>query len=311
MARVRLNDIKSKLNTNVNDLFSTEDIRQGNSSTERIKNIALADLHEFKNHPFYVLEDEKMEETKASISEHGVLIPIIVRESEDGGGYEIISGHRRTYACKLLGMEKIPAIIRNLTNEESIIAMVDSNIQRETLLFSEKAFAYRMKFDAIKKQGKRNDLSDTNTNERKSSADLIGESSGESGRQIKRFIRLTYLVKPLLDLVDNKSIPLNGGVELSYIKEESEQLMLAKKIDEFGVFPSIAQCNALRECSSNDGGLTEEKIDYIFNKKTVKTKSITLKHSKLKNYFPDNYTVDDMEKTIISLLEEWGNKKGD
>ena len=206
----------------VNMLFGLE--QDSDNSAEKVEEVDIGKLYSFNDHPFKVLDDEKMQETVESIREHGIICPLIVRPGKEDG-YEIIAGHRRKRACELLGLETVPCFIRDLTDEEATITMVDSNIQREELLFSEKAFAYKMKLEAVRKQGQRTDLTSRQVVGKLEAADEIGEKSGESGRQIQRFIRLTFLIKPLLDYVDEKRIPFNAGIELSYLEtEEQEQL---------------------------------------------------------------------------------------
>lgn len=305
MGRVNLKDIKNKMNTNVSDLFTTEETRK-NGEKKQIKMILLKELDSFENHPFNVVDDDKMEEIKNSIKENGVLVPIIVRKKEnDNNKYEIIAGHRRTRASQLLELEEIPAIITEFDDEQSVIAMVDSNIQRETLLFSEKAFAYKMKIEAIKKninklkeEEKTSDLG-----KGKVITDLVGEEAGESGRQIKRYIRLTYLIKPLLDLVDEKKIAFLTGVEISYLSKD-EQNMLFEKMIEINASLSMAQATELKKYSNSDG-LTLDLIESILNKNVKKSKSLVLKEDEIKKYFPKEYSIEDMEDIIIMLLEDW------
>lgn len=303
MGRVSVADISKKMNTNIKDLFTTEETRQ-NGESEKIRLININELNTFQNHPFKVLDDEKMSETVESIKEYGVLVPIIVRESKENT-YEIIAGHRRTRACEILKIEKIPAIIRNLSDEESIIAMVDSNIQRENMLFSEKAFAYKMKLQAMKNQGKRTDLLEAieKNEENKTSADLLGESVGESGRQIKRYIRLTNLVPELLELVDLKKIAFIAGVDLSYINEENQKNIF-NIVSELNIFPSTKQGEKLKKYYLA-GDLNPSLIENILKEKEIKEHNITLKQSKIKKYFPENYSNEKMEEVIIMLLEEW------
>lgn len=305
MARVNINDIKSRINTNVNDLFTTEETRKTNK-VQHIQNINISDLETFCNHPFKVLDDNKMDEIKNSIEENGVLVPIIVRKKEDEK-YEIIAGHRRTHACKLLGIDKIPAVITDFDDDLSVIAMVDSNIQRETLLFSEKAFAYKMKVDAIKKQIDKDKSEKTygtiHEYKVKNTTDIVGEESGESGRQIKRYIRLTHLITPLLNLVDTNKIAFLAGVELSFLTED-EQSLLIDKINELKVYPSMSQSSELKNHSKSNT-LTKDTIDTIFTTSTIKSKPLVIKHDKIQKYFPSEYSTDKMEEIIIMLLDQW------
>lgn len=279
-------------------------------SAEKVEEVALKKLYPFKDHPFKVLDDEKMRETVESIREHGVICPLIVRPGKEEG-YEIIAGHRRKRACELLGLETVPCFIRDLTDEESIIAMVDSNIQREELLYSEKAYAYKMKLDAVRKQGQRTDLTSRQVVGKLEAADVIGEKSGESGRQIQRFIRLTYLIKPLLDYVDGKRIPFNVGIELSYL-EVAEQEQLYKTMTQLCVFPSLTQAKKLKELS-REGKLDGNGMEIILSGEKPAAPTVKLQRKKLNEYFPPDYSAEQMETTIYELLEKWrfeqGNRK--
>ncbi len=289
--------------TSFDDLFN---IDTNDDSTEKVLNIKLENLIPFKNHPFKVLDDEKMEDTKESISNYGVLVPIIVRPSENNN-YEIVSGHRRKHACGLLGITEIPAIVRNLDDEESTIIMVDSNIQRENLLFSEKAFAYKMKLDAIKKQGKRTDLTSDQVGPKLKKGELsteyVAHEMGDSPTQVKRYIRLTELEPNILNMLDEKKIPFNTGVEISYLKME-EQLILLAKIDELQVIPSMAQATKLKKYSS-EGTLTNTVVEVILQENNVKPVQVTLKANRLKKYFPNGTSPQEIEDRIIKLLDEW------
>lgn len=274
---------------------------------EKVIHVPLENLHSFQNHPFKVLNDEKMEETKESISQRGVLVPIIARPKGDGQ-YEIISGHRRKYACDLLGKETIPTLVRDLDDEESTIIMVDSNIQRENLLFSEKAFAFKMKLEAIKKQGKRTDLTcDQVGHKLNKSVEVVAEESGESQSQIKRYIRLTELTNALLDMVDDKRIAFNTGVEISYLAED-EQEMLLSKIIELDVIPSLSQATKLKKYSL-EKSLTIAVIEIILLENKTKPVQITLKAKELNKYFPEGFSSEKIEETIFFLLEEWKLRK--
>ncbi len=294
--------------TSFDDLFQTEDSAPS-SDSERILQIPISSLYPFERHPFKVLDDEKMAETKESIEKYGVLMPIIARPKADGG-YEIISGHRRKRACELLGIETIPTIVRDLDYEESTIIMVDSNIQRENLLFSEKAFAFRMKLDAIKRKTGRH-LKENGTqlghhSDGRKSVEIVADQSGESRNQIQRYIRLTELDPVLLSMVDEKKLAFNTAVELSYLSMP-EQTMLLSKVEELAVIPSIAQATKLKKYSS-DGTLTDTVIDVILSEGTEKPVQVTLKANKLSKYFPKGCTTEEMEQTIITLLEQWRSK---
>ncbi len=289
----------------VNVLFGLED--DNGNPAEKVVEVAIGKLYPFNVHPFKVLDDEKMQETVESIREHGVICPLIVRPGKEDG-YEIIAGHRRKRACELLGLEMIPCFIRDLTDEEATITMVDSNIQREELLFSEKAFAYKMKLDAVRKQGQRRDLTSRQVVGKLEAADEVGEKSGESGRQIQRFIRLTFLIKPLLDYVDEKRIPFNAGIELSYLKPE-EQEQIYQTIERLCVFPSLAQAKRLKELS-REGKLDENGIEIVLSDEKPVALAVRLQRKKLNEYFPADYSAEQMEATIYALLERWRFEQG-
>lgn len=277
---------------------------------ETVEEIPLSQLETFANHPFQVLEDATMGETVESIRQHGVLVPITVR-AKGRRSYEIISGHRRVHACGILNMETIPAVIRELSDEDAIVIMVDSNIQRESLLFSEKAFAYKMKYQALKQQGKRTDLSqgdDLQTDatsgqvDQKLSLHRLSESVGESMKQIQRFIRLTELHPELLALVDQKILPFMVGVECSYLTPE-EQALLLEVIKETSQKPSLVQMQGLRALSKA-GCLTKEPILSLFLKDTTKSKPLTIK-ADVSQFFPEGTSQKDMEQVIVELLTQW------
>lgn len=288
----------------VDELFGIS-ADEGSHAREHIKDIEITELSPFKNHPFRVLDDEKMKETVESIRGYGVLNPVIVRPKQPHG-YEIIAGHRRKRACEILGFDKIPCIIRELSDEEATIIMVDSNIQRDELLYSEKAFAYRMKLEAIKKQGMRRDLTSCQIDTKlkgKTSAESIAEEMGESRKQIYRYIRLTYLLKPLLNLVDDKHIPFNAGGELSYLQPD-EQEMLLKAMEAHSVFPNLAQSAKMRKLS-NEGRLDETGMELVLTGAKLQQAPIKLHRKKLNDYFPENYTSEQIEKVIYELLRKW------
>lgn len=292
--------------TPVATLLGYEDESDNSSEFERVMQIPLENLVAFKNHPFKVLDDQKMEETKESINKYGVLVPIIARPKENGN-YEIIAGHRRVHASSLLGNETIPTLIRDLDDEESTIIMVDSNIQRENLLFSEKAFAFKMKLEAIKRQAGRPKNNSTQVGQNfvkgKTSVEVVAEEAGESRNQIQRYIRLTELNLTLLEMVDNKDIPFNTGVELSYLSKE-EQVMLLAKIEELDVIPTMLQASQLKKYSS-EKGLTLDIIDVVLIANIQKPIQVTLKSNKLNRYFSNDTTSEEIEKIIIELLESW------
>lgn len=291
--------------TSYDDIFSTEASRQ----QEQIQRLALSKLHPFKDHPFRVLDDDRMMETVESVKEYGVLVPIIARPMPDGG-YEIVSGHRRKRACELAGMNEIPAIVRDLDDDEAVIIMVDSNLQRENILPSERAKAYQMKLEAIKHQGERRDLTSRQLVGKLEAADLIGQDTGESGRQIQRILRLNNLEPPLIDKVDAGKLAFTPAVELSYLKPE-EQQWLDTALENTQQTPSLSQAQRMKR-ESKQGTLSEQGIMEIMteNKQTVPAKgSVVLPQEKLTKYFPRSYTTEQMEKVIFKLLDYWMRKR--
>lgn len=291
--------------TSYDDIFSTEASRQ----QEQIQRLALSKLHPFKDHPFRVLDDDRMMETVESVKEYGVLVPIIARPMADGG-YEIVSGHRRKRACELAGMNEIPAIVRDLDDDEAVIIMVDSNLQRENILPSERAKAYQMKLEAIKHQGERRDLTSRQLVGKLEAADLIGQDTGESGRQIQRILRLNNLEPPLIDKVDAGKLAFTPAVELSYLKPE-EQQWLDTALENTQQTPSLSQAQRMKR-ESKQGTLSEQGIMEIMteNKQTVPAKgSVVLPQEKLTKYFPRSYTTEQMEKVIFKLLDYWVRKR--
>ncbi len=291
--------------TSYDDIFSTEASRQ----QEQIQRLALSELHPFKDHPFRVLDDDRMMETVESVKEYGVLVPIIARPMADGG-YEIVSGHRRKRACELAGMNEIPAIVRDLDDDEAVIIMVDSNLQRENILPSERAKAYQMKLEAIKHQGERRDLTSRQLVGKLEAADLIGQDTGESGRQIQRILRLNNLEPPLIDKVDAGKLAFTPAVELSYLKPE-EQQWLDTALENTQQTPSLSQAQRMKR-ESKQGTLSEQGIMEIMteNKQTVPVKgSVVLPQEKLTKYFPRSYTTEQMEKVIFKLLDYWVRKR--
>lgn len=290
----------------VDDLFTTEASRQ-DADREKVVEIPLSELHPFENHPFKVLDDERMFETADSIRERGVLVPAIVRPREEGG-YEIVAGHRRKRGCEIAGLDSMPAIIRDLDDDAATIVMVDSNVQRETLLPSERAFAYRMKLEALKHQGLRTDLTSRQVGGKLEAADLIGQNTGESGRQVQRFIRLTELIPPLLDMVDERKIAFNPAVELSYLKR-TEQVMLLDAMDSEQATPSLSQAQRLKKFSQ-EGKLTEASMLAIMSEeKKIDLDRITLNATTLRKYFPKSYTPQKMEQVILKLLDTWAQRR--
>jgi ParB family chromosome partitioning protein len=293
--------------TSYDDIFTTEESRT-EKKLEKVQNIPLNELHPFKNHPFRVVDDESMLRTVESVAQYGVLAPAIVRPREEGG-YELVSGHRRHHASELAGLETMPVIVRNLNDDEAIILMVDSNLQRETILPSERAFAYKMKMDAVRRTAGR----PSKNNSRQlvgnlESADMIGEASGDSGRQVQRYIRLTELIPELLTMVDEKKISFNPAVELSFLKPEEQRDFLEAMDMEQNV-PSLSQAQRIKKLS-RDGNCTIETMQEIMAEvKKSELDKVTLKNDVLKKYFPKSYTPKQMQDTIIKLLEAWQKKR--
>lgn len=291
--------------TSYDDIFSTEVSRQ----QEQIQRLALSELHPFKDHPFRVLDDDRMMETVESVKEYGVLVPIIARPMPDGG-YEIVSGHRRKRACELAGLNEIPAIVRDLDDDEAVIIMVDSNLQRENILPSERAKAYQMKLEAIKHQGERRDLTSDQVGQKlKVAVERVAENAGESKSQVQRFIRLNNLEPPLIDKVDAGKLAFTPAVELSYLKPE-EQQWLDTALENTQQTPSLSQAQRMKR-ESKQGTLSEQGIMEIMteNKQTIPVKgSVVLPQEKLTKYFPRSYTTEQMEKVIFKLLDYWMRK---
>ena len=292
--------------TSYDEIFQTEETRI-EATQEKVIDIPLIELHPFKNHPFKVIDDESMLETAESITKHGVLVPVIARPREEGG-YELISGHRRKRASELAGKETLPCIVRNLDDDAATIIMVDSNIQRENILPSERAFAYKLKLEAMKHQGERKDLTSSQVGMKLQALDIIGQQAGDSRNQVHRFIRLTELVPELLDMVDAKKIAFNPAVELSYLMpHEQVQLMEAMEMEQST--PSLSQAQRLKKYSQ-DGKLTFDVMTAIMSEdKKGELDKVTLTGDKLKKYFPKSYTPQQMEETILKLLEGWSRKR--
>ena len=287
------------------DIFSTEQSR-AEDRLEKVREIPLAELHPFKNHPFKVLDDESMQRTVESIARFGVLSPAIARPSPDGG-YELVAGHRRHHACDLVGMETMPVIVRELDDDAATILMVDSNLQRETILPSERAFAYKMKLEAIKHQGMRSDLTSTQVAQ-KLSVQQVGDEAGVSKDTVRRFIRLTELIPELLDMVDQKQIAFNPAVELSYLKPE-EQKQLLEAMDYAQATPSLSQAQRLKKYSQEGKCSFEVMCTVMDEEKKTDLDRVIIKQDVLRKYFPKSYTPKQMEDTIIRLLEQWQRKK--
>jgi ParB family chromosome partitioning protein len=294
----------------VDDLFSTEESR-ADETREKIIEIPLTELHPFKDHPFKVIDNEAMFDTTESVKQYGVLVPAIARP-RDEGGYELVAGHRRKRACELAELETMPVIVRSLDDDAAIIIMVDSNLQRENILPSERAFAYKMKLEAMKRQAgrpsKENGSQVGNNLLGKKSSDILAEQIGESKNQIYRYIRLTHLIPELLSMVDEKKIAFNPAVELSFLKNE-EQADLLEAMDMEQATPSLSQAQRLKKFS-NEGKLSLEVMSAIMSEeKKGDLDKVTLTGDKLKRYFPKSYTPKQMEETIIKLLEGWHKKR--
>ena len=292
--------------TSYDDIFSTEESRV-DAQRERITEIPLSQLHPFKNHPFKVLDDERMQDTAQSIREYGVLVPAIVRHREEGG-YEIVAGHRRKRGCEIAGLDTMPVIIRELDDDAATLVMVDSNIQRETLLPSERAFAYKMKLDAIKRQGKRSDLTSGQVGQKlKTSVDVIADQAGESTKQVQRFIRLTNLIPELLDMVDNKKIAFNPAVELSYLRQE-EQTQLLDAMESEQATPSLSQAQRLKRFSQERKLSIDVMRAIMSEEKKSDLDNITIPMDSIRKFFPKSYTPKQIQDTIMKLVESWFKK---
>lgn len=278
--------------------------------SERVQEIPLSELHPFKNHPFRVVDDEAMQRTVESVAQFGVLAPALARPRPEGG-YELVAGHRRMRASELAGLETMPVIIRQMDDDTATIAMVDSNLQRETLLPSERAFAYKMKMEAMKHQGERTDLTSGQLGRKsdgKESREIIAEQTGESARQVQRFINLTNLIPELLDMVDRKEIAFNPAVELSFLKKEEQQGFL-EAMDYGQSTPSLSQAQRIKKLSQA-GMCTQDAMNTIMNEeKKSELETVTLKNDVLRKYFPRSYTPKQMQDTIIRLLEQWQKKR--
>ena len=292
--------------TSADDLFSTEESRT-DANREKVMEIPLTELFPFKDHPFKVIDNEAMFDTAESVKQYGVLVPAIARP-RDEGGYELVAGHRRHRASELAGLETMPVIVRNLGDDAATIIMVDSNLQRETLLPSERAFAFKMKLEAIKRQGARSDLTSRQVVGKLETADIVGKESGDSGRQVQRYIRLTELIPELLSMVDEKKIALNPAVELSYLKKE-EQADLLEAMEMEQATPSLSQAQRLKKFSAEGKCTLEAMCAIMSEEKKGDLDKVTLTGDKLRKYFPKSYTPQKMEETILKLLEGWQKKR--
>ena len=290
----------------VDDIFQTEENR-ADAQRERVQEIPLDQLKPFRNHPFKVRDDQRMLDTVDSIREYGVLVPAIARPDPEGG-YELISGHRRKRGCEMAGLQTMPVIIRNLDDDAAVLVMVDSNIQREELLPSERAFAYKMKLEALKHQGARMDLTSCQVGTKLRADEKLAESVHESARTVQRFIRLTELISELLDMVDERKLAFNPAVEVSYLKRD-EQRMLLEAMDAEQTTPSLSQAQRLKKFSQ-EGRLTEEAMSAIMSEeKKSDMDKVTLRSDTLRRYFPKSYTPKQMEQTIIKLLDVWQKQR--
>lgn len=300
---------KSSVNASLSsydDIFSTEESRQ-EEQREQVRQIPIGELFPFKNHPFKVLDDDSMSDTVESVKQYGVLSPLIARPRPKGG-YEIISGHRRQHAAELAGLETLPVIVRQMDDDAAIILMVDSNLQREHILPSERAFAYKMKLDAIKNQGTRSDLTSTQVVSKLRSNEKLGAENNQSRETVRRFIRLTNLIPELLDMVDNKTMSFNPAVELSYLSPEQQQEVI-RAMDDTQNFPSVSQAKRIKKLAQDGTFTTETVVAIMGEEKKSELDTVTIKNDTLRKYFPRSYTPKQMEDTIIKLLEQWQKKR--
>ena len=291
----------------LDDLFSTEENRQ-EEQREQVQQISIDALHPFTNHPFKVLDDEAMTRTVESIAQYGVLAPLIARPRPDGDGYEIISGHRRQYAAKLAGLDTLPVIVRQMSDDAAVILMVDSNLQREHILPSERALAYKMKLEALKNQGARSDLTSPQVAAKFRSDDAVAKDQGISGDTVRRYIRLTNLVPELLDMVDEKKIAFNPAVELSYL-DESQQRDFLEAMEDTQNAPSLSQAQQLKKMAQQGEFSYEKAFDVMGQEKKSEKDTVTIKNETLRKYFPRSYTPKQMEEKIIQLLDAWQKKQ--
>ena len=291
----------------LDDLFSTEEKRQ-EEQREQVQQIPIDALHPFTNHPFKVLDDEAMTRTVESIAQYGVLAPLIARPRPDGDGYEIISGHRRQYAAKLAGLETLPVIVRNMDDNAAVLLMVDSNLQREHILPSERAFAYKMKLEALKNQGARSDLTSSQIGTKLRADEKVAQDSGDSRNQVQRYIRLTNLVPELLAMVDEKKISFNPAVELSYLDEKQQRDFL-EAMDGTQNAPSVSQAMQLKKMAQQSEFSYDAVYDIMNEEKKSELDTVTIKNETLRKYFPRSYTPRQMESIIIKLLDQWQLKK--
>ena len=300
---------KNSLNVSLkgaDDIFSTEESRQ-EQQREQVQQIPIGELFPFKDHPFKVLDDEFMQRTVESVEQYGVLSPLIARPRPEGG-YEIISGHRRQHAAQLAGLDTLPVIVRNMDDDAAVLLMVDSNLQREHILPSERALAYKMKLEAIKNQGARSDLTSAQVGRKLEAADIVGQEAGDSRNQVRRFIRLTNLIPELLDMVDEKKISFNPAVELSYL-DESQQRAFLEAMDGTQNAPSVSQAQQLKKMAQCGEFIYEKAFDILGQEKKSEQDTVTIKNDILRKYFPRSYTPRQMEEKIIQLLDAWQKKQ--
>ena len=300
---------KNSLNVSLkgaDDIFSTEESRQ-EQQREQVQQIPIGELFPFKNHPFKVLDDESMQRTVESVEQYGVLSPLIARPRPEGG-YEIISGHRRQHAAQLAGLDTLPVIVRNMDDDAAVLLMVDSNLQRENILPSERAFAYKMKLEALKNQGARSDLTSSQLGMKLQALDIVGQETGDSRNQVHRFIRLTNLIPELLDMVDEKKIAFNPAVELSYL-DESQQRAFLEAMDGTQNAPSVSQAQQLKKMAQCGEFIYEKAFDILGQEKKSEQDTVTIKNDILRKYFPRSYTPRQMEEKIIQLLDAWQKKQ--
>lgn len=303
---------KGSLNVSLkgaDDIFSTEESRQ-EQQREQVQQIPIGELFPFKNHPFKVLDDESMQRTVESVEQYGVLSPLIARPRPEGG-YEIISGHRRQHAAQLAGLETLPVIVRNMDDDAAVLLMVDSNLQRENILPSERAFAYKMKLEALKNQGARSDLTCGQIGHKSNGAkarDIVADESGDNARNVQRFIRLTNLVPELLDMVDEKKIAFNPAVELSYL-DEAQQRDFLEAMNDTQNAPSLSQAQRLKKLAQEGHFSYDVAFAVMGEEKKDELDKVVIKNDTLRKYFPRSYTPKQMEDTIIKLLEQWQRKQ--
>ena len=288
-------------------LFSTEEQRQ-EEKREQVQQIPIDELHPFTNHPFKVLDDDSMKQAVESIKQYGVLSPLIARPRPDGDGYEIISGHRRQFAARQAGLETLPVLVREMEDDAATILMIDSNLQREHILPSERAFAYKMKLDAIKHQGARSDLTSSQLGMKLQALDIVGKDAGDSRNQVHRFIRLTNLIPELLNMVDEKMVSFNPAVELSYLLPEQQQ-EIVKAMDDTQNALSVSQAKRIKELAQKGQFNSDAVVAIMGEEKKSELDTVTIKNETLRKYFPRNYTPRQMEQKIIQLLEAWQQQK--